>query len=247
MTAVDVPRSTPVRRSQTRRAAWWLTSSHLFMAGWFWGIVLVLAIVSTAVVRGGGVGMRSDGTPASAMSMAAQSAVWFTFAMAIALSLRQLRPHLAAGLTRRSFVRANLLVVLGMAAVYALVMVLFLVVEALVVRAAGWEPRTVDGVLFGGVSDAPAAFVGFLLLFGVAALAGLVVAMSYHALGGRWGTVLLLPAVPPVFLVMMLVDRSSSSGIPSALDSDVVRVLLTVAIGAVYALVYRASMRRATV
>ena len=248
MTAVDTPRRIPVRRSQTRRAAWWLLSSHLYMAVWFWGIILVLTVAATVVFRADGLGVRDDGTAASVVSMGTQAAMWFSFAMAIALSLRQLAAHLAAGLTRRSFVRANLVTVVGMAAVYSLVMVVLLVVEALVVDAAGWRARTVAGVSFDGVADAPRMFLVYLLVFATAAFAGLVVGMAYHRLGGLWGTVALIPAIPPLFVVMMLlVDRGSSGWLPAALDSDALRMLLTAAIAVVYAVVYQASMRRVTV
>jgi len=248
MTAVDTPRRIPVRRSQTRRAAWWLIYSHLYMAAWFWGVILLLSLVTTFVFRGDGLGLRGDGTISSVVSMGVQAALWFSFAMAIALSLRQLSAHLAAGLTRRSFVRANFLVSVVMAAVYALVMAVLLVVESAVVSAVGWAPRAVDGVPFDGVADAPRAFLVYLLVFATAAVAGLVVGMAYHRLGGLWGTVMLLPAIPPLFVVMMLlVDRGSSSWLPSALDSDALRMLLTAAIAVVYAVVYQASMRRVTV
>lgn len=245
--AVTAPGRARAQGSQTRRAASWLLWSHLFMAAWFWGIVVVLSLVVNLVFSGG-LGVQDDGSVTSITSFGTQAATWFTFAMAIALSTRQLAPHLAAGLTRRSFVRANLVVCAAMAGVYAGVLVLLLVVERLVVRAAGGEPRLVDGVPFDDAADAGRVLVLYLLVFCAAAAAGLVVGMAYQRLGGLWGTVTLLPTVPPLILVMwLLVDRSSSEWIPSALDADAARVLLCAAIAACYALVYRAMMRRVTV
>ena len=243
MSTVDAPRTTRARTSQTRRAAHWLLWSHLYMAAWFWGIILVLAVASTVFLTDD----RFGGDGSSAVGFGIQAGMWFSFAMAIALSLRQLEAHLAAGMTRRSFYRANLLVSGSMAALYAVVMVLLLWVESVVAQALGWEPRTITMVLYDSLSDWPGLLAVYLLVFLVGATAGLVVGMAYQRLGGIWGTVALIPAIPPVFLVMDMLADGGARWLPAAFDPPVVRMALTVVIAVGYALVYRVQVRRVVV
>lgn len=243
MSTVDVPRTTRPRPSQTRRAAQWLLWSHLYMAAWFWGIIVVLAVVATLFQADD----RFGGDGSSAVGFGVQAGMWFSFAMAIALSLRQLAPHLAAGMTRRSFSRANLVVSGSMAASYAVVMVLLLRVESLAARALGWEPRTITMVLYDSLADWPGLFASYLLVFLTGAAAGLVVGMAYQRLGGIWGTVALLPAIPPVFLVMDFLADGGARWLPDALQPPVVRMAITVVVVVAYALVYRVQVRRVVV
>jgi hypothetical protein len=243
MSTVDAPRTTRPRLSQTRRAAQWLLWSHLYMAAWFWGIILVLAVASTVFLTDDRFG---DGS-SSAVGFGVQAGMWFSFAMAIALSLRQLAPHLAAGMTRRSFWQANLVASGSMAALYAVVMVLLLWVESLVARALGWEPRTITMVLYDSLSDWPGLLASYLLVFLAGAAAGLVVAMAYQRLGGIWGTVALVPAIPPVFLVMDFLADGGARWLPDALHPPVARMAITVVIVVAYALVYRVQVRRVVI
>lgn len=243
MSTVDAPRTTRPRPSQTRRAAQWLLWSHLYMAAWFWGIIIAIAVVATVFLTDDRFG---DGS-SSAVGFGVQAGMWFSFAMAIALSLRQLAPHLAAGMTRRSFFRANLLVSSAMAALYAVVMVLLLWVESLIAAALGWERPTVSMVLYDSLSDWPGLLAVYLLVFLVGATAGLVVGMAYQRLGGIWGTVALVPAIPPVFLVMDLLADGGARWVPDAFDPSLVRMAVAVVIAVAYALVYRVQVRRVTV
>ncbi len=243
MSTVEAPRRAPARKSQTRRAGEWLLWSHLYMAAWFWGVVLVLAVATSALLSND----RFDVEGASTVGFGLQAGMWFSFAMAIALSLRQLEPHLAAGMTRRSFWRANLVVTTAMAALYALVMVVLLWAESLIARAAVWEPRRITQTMYDSLSDAPGLFAGYLLVFLVGAAAGLVVGMAYQRLGGVWGTVALAPAIPPVFFVMDILADDGGGWLPETLDPNAVRMVLALVVAAGYALVYRMQVRRVTV
>jgi len=243
MSTVQAPRRTPARKSQTRRAGEWLLWSHLYMAAWFWGVVLVLAVGTSALLSND----RFDQSGTSTIAFGVQAGMWFSFAMAIALSLRQLEAHVAAGMTRQSFLRANVAVASLMAVVYALVMVLLLWVESLVARAAGWEVRRVSQMMYDSVADLPGLFVVYLLVFLVGACAGLVVGMAYQRLGGVWGTVVLLPAIPPIFFAVDILSEDGGGWLPEALDPNPVRMLLALVIAAAYVLVYRSQMRRVTI
>lgn len=243
MSTVEAPRRAPARKSQTRRAAEWLLWSHLYMAAWFWGVVVLLAVGASVLLSND----RFDVEGTSTVGFGLQAGMWFSFAMAIALSMRQLEPHLAAGMTRRSFWRANLLVTTAMAALYALVMIVLLWAESLIARAAGWEPRRITQTLYDSLADAPGLFAGYLLVFLVGAVAGLVVGMAYQRLGGVWGTVALLPAIPPIFLAMDILSEDGGGWLPDALEPNAVRMLLALVVAAGYALVYRTQVRRVTI
>lgn len=243
MSTVDAPRTAPARKSQTRRAASWLLWSHLYMAAWFWGAILAIAVVTSVVLSTD----RFDAGGSSTVGFAMQAGMWFSFGMAIALSLRQLGAHLAAGLTRRSFWQANVVVGAAMAAVYAVVMVALLWVESLVVRALGWEPRTITMVLYDSLSDLPGVFVVYLLVFLAGSMGGLVVGMAYQRLGGLWGTIALVPAIPPLFLVMDLLADGGARWLPDALDPPLARMAITAVVAVGYVLVYRVQTRRVTI
>jgi hypothetical protein len=243
MSTVEAPRRAPARKSQTRRAGEWLLWSHLYMAAWFWGVVLVLAVGTSALLSND----RFDQSGTSTIAFGVQAGMWFSFAMAIALSLRQLEAHVAAGMTRQSFLRANVAVASLMAVVYALVMVLLLWVESLVARAAGWEVRRVSQMMYDSVADLPGLFVVYLFVFLVGACAGLVVGMAYQRLGGVWGTVTLLPAIPPVFFAVDILSEDGGGWLPDVLDPNPVRMLLALVVAVGYVVVYRTQMRRVTI
>jgi hypothetical protein len=234
MSTVEAPRRTPARKAQTRRAGEWLLWSHLYMAAWFWGVVLVLAVGTSVLLSND----RFDQSGTSTIAFGVQAGMWFSFAMAIALSLRQLEAHVAAGMTRQSSL---------MAVVYALVMVLLLWVESLVARAAGWEVRRVSQMMYDSVADLPGLFIVYLLVFLVGACAGLVVGMAYQRLGGVWGTVALVPAIPPVFFAVDILSEDGGGWLPDVLDPNPVRMLLALVVAVGYVAVYRTQMRRVTV
>ena len=111
-------------------------------------------------------------------------------------------------------------------------MVLLLWVESLVARAAGWEVRRVSQMMYDSVADLPGLFVVYLLVFLVGACAGLVVGMAYQRLGGVWGTVVLLPAIPPIFLAVDILSEDGERWLPDALDPNPVRMLLALVVAA---------------
>jgi hypothetical protein len=241
MSTLQTPRSTPARRSQAYRAAAWLLTAHLYMAAWFWGGVVVVAVLGHVFFS-----RPADGS--SVVGLAYQAGVWFSFGMGVALSLRELEANIAAGITRRAFLRANLAVAVGMGAVYAGAMVTLQGVEALVLGAAGWEPRRVTSVLYDSMTDLPGLALVYLLAFTAAGLAGLVVGMAYYRLGGVWGTIALVPAVPPLLGVLALLGgRDGTTWVPAVLDPTPTRVLVVLLVAAAYGAVYRVLMRRVVV
>ena len=173
----------------------------------FWAIVLVVAVVLTAIMAGAGM------TDTSVVSYGRQAGAWFPFSMNVVVVTAYLRPHIAAGMTRRTFVRAALLVALAVAAFNAVLMSTLLLVERLVHVWLGWgwvvqEPAALDPS--GG--SWPTMVLDYGILYLVANLSGLLVGIVYYALGaargplagGWWGTLLLPLTVGPVLVVLGL-------------------------------------------
>jgi hypothetical protein len=83
-------------RSSVRATASWLLGMNLFLAAWFWGMVIL--VVTAALVVISLVGEVNN----SILAFARQAAVWFPFSVLIAIMAAYLPVHVAAGLTRRS-------------------------------------------------------------------------------------------------------------------------------------------------
>jgi hypothetical protein len=191
----------PGRRSprgpQWVRATTWLLGAHLFLALWFWAIVVVAVTVALVVID------RVGTVTVSIMQFASQGATWFPFAIAIILTGGQIGVHVVSGMTRRSFLRASLVAASVSSLVYALAQSALMAAEGAVFERLGWPHATGEadrGLWEGGFG---ASLVEYGLVFLAAQVSGLLVGITYYRLGGWWGTLALPLTVGPVVLVQV--------------------------------------------
>ncbi|ADG75990.1 conserved hypothetical protein [Cellulomonas flavigena DSM 20109] len=201
--------------------------------GWYWLVVTPFFVAFSlwlAHVNGG--------LDAAVILYSRQGAIWFPFAQAIAMVATYLRVHVAAGMTRRTFARAALLVAGGTGTAYAVVLTVLAAVERELHRAAGWGWRVTDAVLADESSPAGLLLAELVLACVVANVAGLLVGIVYQRAGGWWGTLALPVTAGPVALVLTLLGstpagRDSWAGAAPALLGGALVVALTAAAFAV--------------
>jgi hypothetical protein len=186
------------RRGPTVRTAryllWWI----LRVAVWFWPILVLLVVSVRLVLAATGV------LPTSILAGATQAGVWFPFSLLIGIAATYPQVHVAAGMTRRSYLRGVLIAVVVSTATSALLMTLALRAERAWYDAMGWT-WSLDGR-----PDSPVGWVTGVLLpcaamFLVAHLSGLLVGTVYASRGGWWGTLTLPLTAGPVMGVGFVV------------------------------------------
>jgi len=222
----------------------WLLGRSLFLALWFWGIVVVAVAAATVVVA-------VVGQPqVSILAFARQGAIWFPFAMFIGVSTGYLPVHVATGLTRRSFALGSVVAAAVTALVYGGAFSVLLVVERAVYGALGWDWQFFDDLTAGA---GPSTFVpASLLTYLVAYVSGLLVGMAYQRGGGWWGTLTLPLTVGPILLVSALFAADAG---PFATDdwlgggglSTAVRVVASLLVAAAMAFAFDRLARGASV
>ena len=183
--------------SAVRATASWLLRMNLYLAAWFWGLVVVGVTLALVVVDQ--VGEVSNGL----LAFSRQGAVWFPFSVFIGVTLAYLPVHVAAGLTRRSLALGSLVAAVGTALVYSVAYSALLLVERAVFGALGWQWRILDD-MDGAETDAGTMFAGTALLLVVAYVSGLLVGMTYQRVGGWRGTLALPLTAGPILLVFTL-------------------------------------------
>lgn len=175
-------------------------------AGWFWAILVVLAVAATLLID------RLGAIEASTLWYARQAGIWFPFSVLVGVALAYLPVHVAGGMTRRSYVRGSLLAAVGMAGSFALVATGLLALERLVFDSAGWAWRLADG-WSAADSGLWAVGLGLFVTYLVADLSGLLVG-SVYAVGGAWWGTLTLPLTAGPVLLMMVLMSGSTAGLP---------------------------------
>ncbi|TQL02824.1 hypothetical protein [Cellulomonas sp. SLBN-39] len=213
------------------------------LGAWFWVVVLVGATVGTVVAA-----RVAGSVDVAVIAFARQGAIWFPFSLTIALVATYLRVHVAAGMTRRSFVRATLVAALVVGTGHTVVMTVLVLAERALHGALGWDARITDTLLPG-----PHATVGALLaelgpVLVLANLSGLLVGIVYLRTGGWWGTLALPLTVGPLLLAQALngTDDGLLRGLPEASVAPA-HVLGTALLGAAVAAAYAVLVRGATV
>jgi hypothetical protein len=184
-------------RSSVRTTASWLLRMNVVLAAWFWGMAIVLVTGALVVVN------EVGEVNTSIMAFARQGAIWFPFSVLIGIVAGYLPVHVAAGLTRRSLALGSLVTAAVMAVGYGTVFTGLLAVERTVYDAFGWHWRFVEGL---SPEDAGTLtlLVSSVMLFLVAYVSGLLVAISYQRGGGWWGTLALPLTAGPILLVSAL-------------------------------------------
>ena len=194
---IDTARTGTPRRSSVRATATWLLTMHLFLVACFWAIVVVVAAGALVVID------QQGSVQNSILAFARQGAVWFPFAVFIAITAAYLPVHVAAGLTRRSLALGSIAAAVGTAVINGVVFGVLLLVERAVFDALGWRWRILDDVVPSPV-DAPTFVVTTVLTFLVAYVSGLLVCIAYQRMGGWWATLALPLTAGPIFLVAAL-------------------------------------------
>lgn len=218
-------RSTPAARPTFRLLARTLTVIGAWVAG----------IMATAVVVVPWIVLATGNEPFSMMSMLTQGPRWFMFVMGIVLVSAHLGPHVAAGMTRRSFVSELTVALVGAALVLAALITAGFAVEHRVHTGLGWSAELLDNHVFTAGDQ-----VGLVLLENAAvtpalAVSGMLVGATYYRLGGWRGT-LLLPltvgaglqagAILQVEWVGEIWSPAALTGLPLAVRTVVVAVVV---------------------
>ncbi|MBO3087957.1 hypothetical protein [Cellulomonas dongxiuzhuiae] len=237
----------PPRVSPTVHTARRLAVALLQMAGWFWGVAVV------AIAAGNVIGWAVAGaTDVSIAIYARQAATWFPFSLAIMLVAAYLRVHVAAGMTRRTFVRAVLVVEVAAGLAYAAILTTVVLVERAVHDALGWDSVITEVQLADASSPVWALFLDQAVPFVLGNLSGLLVGVVYLRGGAWWGTLTLPLTVGPL-LASLYVGGARLMELPGiwTTATDTQALLLLVGLGAalclVTALVFAAVARRAPV
>lgn len=236
-----------VRTSPTAHTVRRLGGALLRLGRWFW-LVAVLAVVVANVV--GWVTLGS--TDVSIAVYARQASTWFPFSLAIMLVSAYLRVHVASGMTRRTFVRAALVVQVAAGVAYAALLTVLVLVERAVHDVLGWDSVITEVMVVGAEAPTWALLVDVAVPCVVANLVGLLVGAVYLRGGSWWGTLTLPLTVGPL-LVLLYAPGARLMALPGPWTSasDVQALVLFAGLGlalsVVAALIFTAVARRAPV
>ncbi|MBO0919976.1 hypothetical protein J1G42_03955 [Cellulomonas sp. zg-ZUI222] len=187
------------RPSPTVRTARVLGAVLLSMAGIFWALAVVAVVIATLVV------WRVNGSADVSIAVyARQAATWFPFSLGIMLVGAYLRVHIASGMTRRTFVRAALLVEVAAGVGYAAVFTALVLLERAVHDALGWESVITEIQLADESASTGAMLLELSVTFVVANLSGLLVGAVYLRFGAWVGTLTLPLTVGPLVLLLYI-------------------------------------------
>ncbi|GIG40814.1 hypothetical protein [Cellulomonas phragmiteti] len=212
MTAVPLA-APPRRRGPVAHTAARIGRVNLLYLAWFWAVVAPsFAVVTLVLARIGG------SVDAAVILYSRHGAIWFPFAQAIALVATYLPVHAAAGMTRRTFARATLVVAVGTGLAYAAVLSALAALERELHHAAGWGWRVTDALLASEVSPPGLLLADLALTCVVANVSGLLVGAAYQRLGGWWGTLALPLTAGPVVAVLTLLGGVGDGGPPGRLS-----------------------------
>ena len=236
----------PARRSGNPVAATLrlVAGRNLRVAVWFWCIAVVAVVVVTAITS------RFVDPSWSIVAWARQGVIWTLFSLAIAVAAAALPAAVAAGVTRRSFVRGAVAaqVVCGLG--YTVVMVAALQVERVVHGALGWGFEIRDFTLDPSGTSLGLLLADYASTFVVAGLSGLLVGAIYLRGRGWWGTLTLPLTVAPIILAGGLIGSvfaDESFGLTGRMGLHLVLTAgLVAALVVAYALVTRGTQLRTT-
>lgn len=198
--------ATARHRGPVLRSAALIVGLNAYLFVWFWVIVLTGVVIGTLVLA------HVNGHVDAAVTLyARQGALWFPFSMAILLVAAQLRVHVAAGRTRRTFARASLPVAVGTGVAYAVVLQLLALAERTVHDAAGWGWRVMDPMLADESSPAGLLLAELVVLLVAGNVSGLLVGVVYQRARGWWGTLWLPLTVGPLVGVALLLEGAGGA------------------------------------
>lgn len=217
----------PDRRGAVDLTARWFLFGQTRLARWFWSLAVVVTVGWIAALAVPSDRTAPGQTTSSVVGYMWQAAMWLPFSVFIGLSLVYLPVHVAAGLTRRTLARGALVAAVGTAALYGGAFAALFLAERAVYGALGWTWQFAD--LSPDSATVAAFLVAMAVMFLVAYVSSLLVAMVYLRGGGWWGT-LTLPVTVGPFVVL-----SSTIGYGGGRFDDVAGFLAAGAIGLVVA------------
>lgn len=226
----------PAQRPQWARVARQLARVLAEQTIWFWGICLSVVIAATLVLE------RMELLEISILQFLRHGAIWYPFAMFLVYVLVDFALHVTSGMTRQSFVRATLLLAVGMGAGYAVIM------SAARIAERATNPGNVAPAPEAGIAaDLAPMVAGYALAFTAGAVCGLLVGISYARYGAIWGSLSLLLTVPPVIVVMQLTESPVEQPAELAGAHAAISLALVAAAAAAYAMLARRAPVRASV
>jgi len=210
---VSPPSGARTRRPQWLRAASRHLRIYAYMWAWFWGICVLGIVVATAVTA-----VASGTVNVSIVQFVRQGPlVWFLLSIAILVATVYLGPHVANGMTRRSFVTGGLVAGVLASLLHAATGTVLTLLEGAVYARMGWDHDTTPGAEFTeGIWDTG---LGPLVLdYALATLAGtiggLLIGITYYRLGGWWGTFALPLTGLPILYTMFATSWSEAPFVP---------------------------------
>ena len=201
-TTAPAGRTSPLRHTVTRLAA-----LNLTLLVWFWACSVPVVVVASVLVD------RLLGAGDVAVVLYARhAAIWFPFSQAIALVALYLRVHVAAGMTRRTFARATVVVGVGTGAAYGILLTVLAVVERGIHTALGRGWRVTDGFVADESSPLGLLLAELVVCCVVANVAGLLVGAVYQRWGALRGTLALPLTAGSVLLVFAVLGAAGGWG-----------------------------------
>lgn len=241
VTTTLMPPAVPASRTVFTK----IVTQCLQLAVWLWPIVIAVTLGVPVIVD------RFGGHTGSIYSGVAQGPRWFLFAMAIVVIAEGLGPHVALGMTRRTFVRQNAAGLLVVAAGYGALSFAVTYLERWFFDLLGWPLTTIYGQHPVPTEPWSLVLVDHAVLLAVFALSGLAVGAVYYRWGGWIGTLALPLTVGPVFLAATVLPHVDAADTAALLRLDglpyVASLAIAVVVGAWFWAVARLALRGAAV
>ena len=140
--------TTAARPGALRHTAARLAAANLTLLVWFWACTVPVVVLARVLVD-----RWLDADDVSVVLYARHAAIWFPFSQVIGLVAPYLRMHVAAGMTRRTFARATVLVAVGTGAAYGVALTVLALGERGVHTALGRGWRVQDAGLADRLGD----------------------------------------------------------------------------------------------
>lgn len=191
--------TTTANRPQWAIATRHLIDSHLYLLSWLLGVGVVNIVGAHVLVSVFGwerIAFSQFGTHA---------ATWFAFALGIAFVVAYLPMHVTSGMTRKSFIRANLTTAPMMGVIYGVSLFALVAIERAIFDV-GLPDQFASLPGWGGSWT---VLVSQSLLTTAGLLSGILVGITYYRFGGLRGTLLLLLTVLPILAVVLALDPTA--------------------------------------
>lgn len=224
MTAITATGSTSAPRNRNVFSR--IVVQCLQLGLWLWPLVIAISLGVPLIVD------RFGGHTGSIYAGVSQAPRWFLFAMAIVVIAEGLGPHVALGMTRRSFLRQQATGLLVVAVVWGVVSLVVTLLERAFFAGRDWPLETVYGQHPVPTEPWPLVFVDHAVLLAVFALSGLAVGAVYYRLGGWIGTLALPLTVGPVLLAATVLPHVDATDTAAVLQLDTLPYLASLAIAA---------------